>query len=248
MRFSGVRHDMRPWDKPDDKSQLRNRSEKDRAKLDIVPSPRTISGPKSRVSSTPSPMAHFTVRPSTSANCGRTQRDDCSSSAAWRIVPRPRGSPDDAICGQRGLARRHLAMVPSAAASRSTARYPGKGPSWVIVAPPKFAPFIRNVVSLYDVMAEAAGVAAPQDPVVHRRHLSAFCRVCRPAMGERHGPARSWSAEAGEFPRSQDHRKAQRQSAANADIRHKHLRPYPRARSTDFEAGILQLHAAALRR
>jgi hypothetical protein len=90
VRFSGVRHDMRPWDKPDDESQLRNRSEKDRTKLDIVPTLEQFREPTSRVSSSHSPMARFTVPPSISENYAPTRRDDCSSSAGMAYLPRGR--------------------------------------------------------------------------------------------------------------------------------------------------------------
>jgi hypothetical protein len=36
-----------------------------------------------------------------------------------------------------------------------------RGTSWVLVAPPKFAPYVRNVVSLYDVIAAASAAPAP---------------------------------------------------------------------------------------
>ena len=41
--------------------------------------------------------------------------------------------------------------------SRNGADVPVKGTAWVIVAPPKFAPVHMNIVTLYEVMGEAAG-------------------------------------------------------------------------------------------
>ena len=39
---------------------------------------------------------------------------------------------------------------------------PVKGIAWVIVAPPKFAPAHLNLVTLYEVMGEAAGLKPPE--------------------------------------------------------------------------------------
>ena len=162
VRFSGVRHDMRPWDKPDDKSQLRNRSEKDRTKLDIVPTPRTISG--ADVSGKQFAFTDGSFY-GTAVYLGELRTDTAGrllvlgghGVSASRAGARPLtqyadndGWHDDTCDGPVGV--------------RVTVEgrdIPVESPSWVLVAPPKFAPFVRNVVPLYDVMAEAAGIAAP---------------------------------------------------------------------------------------
>lgn len=69
-------------------------------------------------------------------------------------------------------------------------------PSWVIVAPPKFAPYIRNVVSLYDVMAEAAKMPTAKRPSFTQDiypHFRAFAdQQWVNAMALRgHGPQRN---------------------------------------------------------
>jgi len=71
-----------------------------------------------------------------------------------------------------------------------------RGGAWVLVAPPKFAPNHINLISLYDVMQEAAGVQFPTELSFQRDIYPLFSRVADyqwvNAMALRgHGPRRA---------------------------------------------------------
>ena len=54
---------------------------------------------------------------------------------------------------------------------------PLKGTAWVIVAPPKFAPHLQNIVTLYEVMGEAAGLEPPDKLSFTRDIYPIFDRI-----------------------------------------------------------------------
>jgi len=75
---------------------------------------------------------------------------------------------------------------------RARVRFPGGGcveaeSAWVIAAPPHFAPPVRNVVSLYDVVYQAALAKSPTHPPTHydpllRRSTISFKRHVYPVL------------------------------------------------------------------
>ncbi len=163
VRFSGVRHDMRPWDGPDSPEQLRNRQVSDRGTLEITPSLRSIAGVSQSGDQYAFSDGAFAGR---AVYLGELRTDD-----AGRLVFLGGRGASTAIAGARPLTQYadndgwHDDTCDgrvSASVAIGGRDIPLKAPSWVIVAPPKFAPFIRNTVPLSEIMLEAGGEALPQ--------------------------------------------------------------------------------------
>ena len=196
MKFAGVIQGRLNDQSPDPK-MLRNASAPDRSKLDIQPSPRSISGPNRSGQQYAFEDGVFYDQ---SVYLGELRTD-----GDGRLLVLGGRGKSASIPGSRPIA--HYAnndgWHDDTADGRVTATVEIEGrtievslSSWVIVAPPKFAPYIRNAVSLYDVMAQAGGVAPPARPSFTRDiypHFKAFAeQQWVNAMAIRgHGPQRN---------------------------------------------------------
>lgn len=160
-RFLGVKAGMQ-LDQKSDPKKLRNQGVADRSKLEIKPSPREISGIGQS-----GPIYEF------SDGCffdkpvylGELQTDD----AGRLIVLGGRGQSDGTAeakplftYANNDYWHDDVSDGPvTASVKLNGADVPVKGTAWVLVAPPKFAPAHVNIVTLYEVMGEAAGVKPP---------------------------------------------------------------------------------------
>jgi L-Lysine epsilon oxidase N-terminal/L-lysine epsilon oxidase C-terminal domain/Iron-containing redox enzyme len=141
---------------PTDRAELRNPTVHDRQSLVIDPGERTVSGRDS------SETAQF----DTGTFAGdKVDLGDLRTDAAGRLVVLGghgrAGSPTDAPLTtfadndgwydetSDGPVRAHVRM-------RDTGAALDADPSWVIVAPPDFAPSIANIVTLYDIVEQVA--------------------------------------------------------------------------------------------
>lgn len=160
--FGGVKHGMEQ-DKNPDPTQLRNRSIADRRSLEITPTARSIDGTNRFGEQFWFNDGEFAKQ---AVYLGELRTDD-----AGRLLVLGGRGESGAIQGSRPIT--HYANNDgwfddtsdgpvAVQVSLDGKDIPLQGPAWVLVAPPKFAPYVRNVVSLYDVMAEAAGRPAPQ--------------------------------------------------------------------------------------
>ena len=236
VRFSHVRHDLKPGEPPDDPSQFRNRHISDRGKLEVCPTPRMISGVSRGGGQYAFQDGEFF---DDAVYLGELRTD-----SAGRLL----------VFGGRGVSRPTEGARPltqyadndgwhddtsdgpiTAAVTIDGRDIPVKGTSWVIVAPPKFAPFIRNVVSLYDVMSEAAGLAAPKtlsftDHIYP--HFAAFAdQQWVNGMALRgHGPQKP-----GNFRDPKIIEKLNDNGPANADFRHRIFARLRAPASTDIK-------------
>lgn len=161
-RFLGVTKGM-AFDKNPEPRELRNKDITERSRLEITPSPRSISG--SRLSGSQFAFDDGAFL-DTAVYLGELRTDE-----AGRLL----------VLGGRGVSGAVAGALPitdyanndgwyddtsdgpvSARVTLEGVELPVDGSAWVLVAPPKFAPFIRPVVSLHEVMAEAKGVPLPQ--------------------------------------------------------------------------------------
>ena len=159
--FAGVRQGME-LDKNPDPEKLRNKSVKDRKVLEIAPRPRSIGGVNRFGQQYWFDDGEFHGE---AVYLGELRTDD-----AGRLMVLGGRGKSGSIEGARPIS--HYAnndgwyddtsdgLVDVQITLNGTS-VPVRGSAWVIVAPPKYAPYVRNVVSLYDVMSEAVGVPAP---------------------------------------------------------------------------------------
>ena len=161
-RFLGTKAGEQQDQHPDPK-QLRNQGVADRTKLAVKPSPREISGIQQS-----GPIHQFAdgCFLDTPVYLGELQTDD-----AGRLL----------VLGGRGQSGQTPQAKPlftyanndywhddvsdgpvSASVKVNGNDVPVKGTAWVMIAPPKFAPTHLNVVTLYEVMGEAAGMKPPE--------------------------------------------------------------------------------------
>jgi len=161
IRFAGVRHGT-AMDKKPDPAQLRNKSVTQREKLEITPTPRSIKGPNQAGRQYAFDDGSFFDK---AVYLGELRTD-----AAGRLLVLGGRGVTDAIAGSRPLTHYanndgwHDDIGDGPVTARvviGNAEIKVDGGAWVVVAPPKFAPYVRNVVSLYDVMSEAAGIKPP---------------------------------------------------------------------------------------
>jgi hypothetical protein len=177
IKFAGVIQG-KTNDKTPDPKMLRNLTVMDRSKLEIRASPRNISGANCSGQQYAFDDGAFFGE---SVYLGELRTD----SAGRLLVLGGRGK-SGFIPGSRPIS--HYANNDGWHDDTSDGRVTAKvvidgkeivveAPAWVLVTPPKFAPYIRNVVSLYDVMVEASGVPAPKTPSFTRDiypHFRAF--------------------------------------------------------------------------
>lgn len=160
--FEGVRQGME-LDKNPDPEKLRNKSIGERKTLEIVPGPRRVEGANRFGQQFWFGDGEFQGE---SVYLGELRTDD-----AGRLLVLGGRGKSGSIAGSRPIS--HYANNDGwyddtsdgpveVLVSLDGKDVPLKGSAWVLVAPPKFAPYVRNVVSLYDVMSEAAGLAAPE--------------------------------------------------------------------------------------
>lgn len=161
QRFAGVSHgtglDLKP-----DPGQNRNKSVADRAQLDIMPSARSIAGTNRFGQQYSFDDGAFMGQ---SVYLGELRTDD-----AGRLIVLGGRGKSGSVAGARPITQYanndgwfdDSSDGPvQAKVSLGGRAIPLRGAAWVLVAPPKFAPYVRNVVTLYDVMAEAGGAPAP---------------------------------------------------------------------------------------
>ncbi|MFM0351110.1 LodA/GoxA family CTQ-dependent oxidase [Paraburkholderia sp. RL17-347-BIC-D] len=159
--FAGVRHGM-ALDQSPDPAQLRNKTVNDRTKLEITPTPRSIEGVNRFGQQFAFVDGAFF---DAAVHLGELRTD-----AAGRLLVLGGRGKSGAIPGSRPIT--HYANNDgwhddtsdgpvTVQVSINGNDIPVEGAAWVMVAPPKFAPYLRNVVSLYDIMAEAKGIPAP---------------------------------------------------------------------------------------
>lgn len=160
--YAGVRHGMK-LDKSPDPQQLRNKSVVDRKTLEIDPGPRSVEGANRFGRQYWFDDGEFQ---GTAVYLGEIRTDD----AGRLLVLGGRGN-SGSVPGSRPIS--HYANNDGWYDDTSDGpvevqvvldgkEIPLKGAAWILVGPPKFAPYVRNVVSLYDVMSEAAGLPALQ--------------------------------------------------------------------------------------
>ena len=196
VKFAGVIQGKANDQHPDPK-KLRNLGVADRSQLEIVPAPRKISGKKcSGVQYAFDDGAFFGA----AVYLGELRTDE-----AGRLLVLGGHGKSGCIDGSRPIT--HYANNDgwhddtadgpvNAVVTIEGKAIAVESPSWVIVAPPKFAPYIRNAASLHDVMAEASGVPVPARPSFTRDiypHFRAFADTqWVNAMALRgHGPQRN---------------------------------------------------------
>lgn len=162
-RFDGVKHGM-ALDKSPDPEQLRNKTIYDRSQLEITPKSISIHGTSSSGQQYAFDDGAFF---DTAVYLGELRTD----SSGRLLVLGGRGI-SGSVPGSRPIT--HYANNDGWHDDTSDGRVEAKvaidgldipvvGSAWVLVAPPKFAPYVRNVVSLYDVMADAKGVVVPKE-------------------------------------------------------------------------------------
>lgn len=159
--FAGVRHGT-AQDKDPDQKQLRNLGIADRTRLQITPAPRRIDGINRHGQQYAFDDGAFD---GVAVYLGELRTDE-----QGRLIVLGGHGRSGCIPGSRPIT--HYANNDGWFDDSSDGQVQvevmidGKnilvqGSSWVLVAPPKYAPYVRNVVSLYDVMAAAAAVPAP---------------------------------------------------------------------------------------
>ena len=165
-------------DQHGDPSQLRNAAVTDRSKLVILPSRRSINGVNQGGPAYQLNDGFFFDKP---VYLGELHTDD-----SGRLI----------VLGGRGTSAHTDQAKPlftyanndywhddisdgsvTATVKLNGADVPVKGSSWVIVAPPKFAPHHVNIITLYEVMAEAAGQKPPAKPSFSRDIYPIFNRI-----------------------------------------------------------------------
>lgn len=160
-KFDGVLRGME-LDKAPDATQNRNQTITDRHTLNITPTPRQIGGTNRFGPQYTFNDGEFRGQ---SVPLGELRTDDMG-----RLIVLGGYGKSGSVVGARPIT--HYANndgwfddssdgTIEANVSIAGREIPLRGSSWVIVAPPKYAPYVRNVVSLYDVMAEAGGVPLP---------------------------------------------------------------------------------------
>jgi hypothetical protein len=165
-RFVGVRRGRQMDAGPPDPGNFRNGSVQgpERSRLEIRPSPRTISG-RSRSGSqyafedgvffdTPVYLGELRTDPIGRLLVlgGRGRSGSVVGARPITTYANNDGWYDDTADGR-------VTATITVGAQRLEAT-----PAWVIVAPPKFAPHVPNVVTLYEVMAEAFELPRPARP------------------------------------------------------------------------------------
>ena len=160
-RFLGTKEGQQLDQNPDPK-KLRNQKVADRTKLAIIPSAKKITGVSQRGTAFHFDDGCFFDTP---VYLGELQTDN-----SGRLI----------VLGGRGKSERTAEGKPlftyanndywhddvsdgpvTASVKINGAEVPVKGTAWVLVAPPKFAPAHGNIVTLYEVMLEAAGIQPP---------------------------------------------------------------------------------------
>ena len=160
-RFLGVKTGQQNDHTPDP-TRLRNQKAGDRSKLAITPSPKTISGvnvkgPRYQLSD-----GCFFDLP---VDLGEIRTDE-----SGRLVVL--GGHGKSACTDEGKPLFTYANndywhddvsdgAVTATVEIDGTDVPVKGAAWVIAAPPKFAPTHMNLITLYDVMGQAAGLKPP---------------------------------------------------------------------------------------
>jgi hypothetical protein len=161
-RFLGTKAGEQIDQNPDPK-KLRNQAVADRTKLAIKPSPREITGISQSGQIYQFGDGSFFDTP---VYLGELQTDN-----AGRLI----------ILGGRGQSGHTPQAKPlftyanndywhddvsdgpvTASVKLNGADLPVKGTAWVLIGPPKFAPTHINIVTLYEVMAEAGGIKSPE--------------------------------------------------------------------------------------
>ena len=161
-RFLGTKEGQQIDQNPDPK-KLRNQKVADRTKLSITPSAKKITGLSQSGPAYQFGDGYFFDQP---VYLGELQTDD-----QGRLI----------VLGGHGKSERTADGKPlftyanndywhddvsdgpvTASVKINGTDIPVKGIAWAIVAPPKFAPTHRNIITLYEVMQEAAGVKPPE--------------------------------------------------------------------------------------
>jgi L-Lysine epsilon oxidase N-terminal/L-lysine epsilon oxidase C-terminal domain/Iron-containing redox enzyme len=161
FRFLGVKIGQQ-LDQNGDPTKLRNRSVTDRTKLAITPSARSVSGADQSGTAFQFADGFFFDHP---VYLGELQTDQ-----QGRLL----------VLGGRGKSGHTDQAKPiftyanndywhddvsdgpvTVSVKLNGAEVPLKGSAWVLVAPPKFAPYHENIVTLYEVMGETSGVKPP---------------------------------------------------------------------------------------
>ena len=111
----------------------------------------------------------------------------------------PSGRPLAALRRQRRVVRRHVGRAgPGFRDAGDTGEELAADPSWVIVAPPDFAPTIGNVVTLHDVVEQAASDAGrlplPAKVSFEQDILPLLERAATIPVGRRHAPTAATGA------------------------------------------------------
>ena len=160
-QFRGVKTGQE-IDRTPDPRFLRNRAVRDRAKLAIKPSPKRISGVSQSGPLYEFADGFFFDQP---VYLGELQTDE-----AGRLIVL--GGRGHSACTAEGKPLFTYANNDywhddvsdgpvTVSVQLGGSDIPVKGTGWVLIAPPKFAPTHLNVVTLYEVMGEAAGIKSP---------------------------------------------------------------------------------------
>lgn len=203
LRFAGVRHGMAMDENPDPK-QRRNLKIEDRDSLTIRPTPRLIAGANQEGRQFEFSDGAFVGK---AVYLGELRTD-----ADGRLLVLGGRGTSGSVGGARPITQYanndgwhdDTADGPVQASVSIDGRDLPVTGSWVIVAPPKFAPFIHNIVTLYDVMAEAKGVFPPDRPSFTKHIFPIFeAAAALPwvnAMALRgHGPHKAGDFSSGEM-------------------------------------------------
>jgi hypothetical protein len=234
-RFLGVKIGEQ-IDANGDPKKLRNQGVQDRSKLAIKPSPRSIAGVSESGPAYEFGDGYFFDQP---VYLGELRTDE-----AGRLL----------VLGGRGTSGYTDKAKPlftyanndywhddisdgpvTATVQLDGVNVPVKGAAWVIVAPPKFAPDFPHIVTLYEVMAEAAGIKPPENLSFTKDIFPIFDRMANyqwvNAMALRgHGPNKL-----GNFRNSDILKQLADNSDAQADYRKSRLARIrnPRTKSVD---------------
>jgi hypothetical protein len=144
------------------KGTPRNAGVADRSKLAITPGPRSIAGKNQSGARFQFDSGFFFDIP---VPLGELQTDDDGRLLVLGGSGKSGGTADAKPITQyanNDYWHDDTADGPvTATVTANGANIPVKGTAWVLVAPPKFAPTLPNIVTLYDVMAEVGGVQPP---------------------------------------------------------------------------------------
>src|SRR4051794_39830279 len=160
-RFLGTKQGQQIDQNPDPK-KLRNQKVTDRTKLAIISSPKEItgasqSGPKFQFND-----GCFFDEP---VYLGELQTDDSGRLIVLGGFGKSERTPEGKSLftyANNDYWHDDVSDGPVTASVKiNGADVAVKGTAWVIVAPPKFAPTHRNIITLYEVMLEAAAVKPP---------------------------------------------------------------------------------------